>query len=248
MFGNSPEVVSNQDGPHPNLVSVVSRHLTTAWRAPAAAHTRQAFQRAASWRAQQGEARPLILDSGCGTGRSSVWLAGQHREALVIGLDQSADRLRRGSTRFEPLPSNLLLVRAEAAGFWRLMAEEGWSLHAHWLCYPNPWPKSAHLRRRWHGHPVFPVLLALGGELRLRSNWAVYLQEMQQALALAGLESMIRPLPDSTEPMTDFEHKYLASGHPLAELAAILPAVPGRSFKDEAGAAPAQAGHVPSVR
>lgn len=245
MFGNSPEVVSNQDGPHPNLAEVVSRHLLTQWQAPVAAHTQQAFQQAARWRAEQGSARPLILDSGCGTGRSSIWLAGQHPDALVIGLDQSADRLRRGSARFAPLPPNLLLLRAEAAGFWRLMAAAGWRLQAHWLCYPNPWPKSAHLRRRWHGHPAFPVLLSLGGELRLRSNWALYLQEMHQALAIAGVQSVIRPLPGNIEPITDFEQKYLASGHRLVELVAVTTSA---IFIDGADATAAQADPAPSAR
>lgn len=228
MFGNSPQVASNQNGPHPNLAAVVRRHLTTPWQAPVAEHTQRAFQQASRWREAQGDSRLLILDSGCGTGRSSVWLARQHPDALVIGLDQSEDRLGRGLARFAPLPKNVLLLRAEAAGFWRLLAAAGWPLQAHWLCYPNPWPKSGHLRRRWHGHPVFPVLLALGGELRLRSNWPVYLQEMQQALALVGVEAVIQPLLPGPEPMTDFEHKYLASGHQLAELSAMLP----RALKD----------------
>ncbi len=224
VFGNSHQVASNQDGPHEQLAAVVARHLAHPWRAPVAAHTRAAFAEATDWRAAQGADRPLVLDSGCGTGRSSVWLAGHYPEALVIGLDQSGERLRRGHLRFDPLPANLLLLRAEAADFWRLAVEAGWRVREHCLFYPNPWPKSAHLRRRWHGHPVFPVLLQLGGQLRLRSNWPVYLEEMRQALALAGVTASISPLPGDVTPVTDFEEKYLASEHPLGELLGNLEA------------------------
>ena len=222
VFGNSHQVASNQDGPHEQLAAVVTRHLAHPWRAPVAAHTRAAFAEAACWRAAQGADRPLVLDSGCGTGRSSVWLAGCDPEALVIGLDQSGDRLRRGHLRFDPLPANLLLLRAEAADFWRLAVEAGWRVREHCLFYPNPWPKSAHLRRRWHGHPVFPSLLQLGGRLRLRSNWPVYLEEMRLALAVAGRKATVTGLPDTLVPVTDFEEKYHASAHPMGELLSHL--------------------------
>lgn len=35
-------------------------------------------------------------------------------------------------------------------------------------------PKIGHLSRRWHGHPVFPAMLELGGVLECRSNWKIY--------------------------------------------------------------------------
>lgn len=222
MLGNSHRVVSNQDGPHPSLETVVRRHLDHPWRAPVADYDRRAFARAASWRRENGGSRPLMLDSGCGTGRAAVTLARRHPEALVLGLDQSAKRLERGVHRFAPLPDNLLLVRCDCAGFWRLAVEAGWRLDRHYLLYPNPWPKSAHLRRRWHGHPVFPALLALGGVLELRSNWALYPREMAAALALAGYPAAVDELALDEPPLTDFEDKYGLSGHRLWALTADL--------------------------
>ncbi|MBA3980216.1 MAG: SAM-dependent methyltransferase [Alcanivorax sp.] len=219
MFGNSKPVASNQAGIHEDLERVVKRHLSSAWRAPVAAHTRAAFSEAEAWSRERPGA-PLILDSGCGTARSSRWLAQQHPEAKVIGLDQSAHRLARA----ESGPDNLLLVRAECADFWRLAEEAGWQLEAHYLLYPNPWPKAAHLKRRWHGHPVFPTMLGLGGRLMLRSNWGLYLQEMQAALALAGISASLDMLSAAAlgEPLTDFELKYRESGHDLWQLTAEL--------------------------
>ncbi|WP_290525088.1 methyltransferase domain-containing protein [Alcanivorax sp.] len=222
MFANSRAVQSNQDGVHPDLEKVVRRHLDSAWQAPLADFDRAAFARAQEWRNRQGETRPLMLDSGCGTGRSSVHLAKANPKALVIGVDQSEDRLARAQRRFAPLPENLLLLRSDCAGLWRLMVEAGWQLARHQILYPNPWPKSAHLKRRWHGHPVWPSVLALGGELELRSNWPVYLQEVQSALLLSGHCAQIDPLPEGHEPVTDFEEKYQASGQVNWQLLARL--------------------------
>lgn len=222
MFGNSETVRSNQMAMHPALEKTVRRHQQRAWQAPLADHDRAAFAEARAWRQAHGADRALILDSGCGTGRSSVRLALRHPQALVIGLDQSEHRLARGARRFAPLPPNLLLLRTDCAGFWRLAEQAGWRPLAHYLLYPNPWPKSAHLKRRWHGHPVFPHLLTLGGTLVVRSNWELYLREMAEALSLAGRDATVASLIQVEEPLTDFEDKYHHSGHPLWELVAPL--------------------------
>lgn len=222
MYANSREIRSNQAGVHRNLDAVVKRHLTHPWQAPVADYDRQAFQQLARWREQQGGARPLMLDTGCGTGRSSVQLARRYPQALVIAVDQSQHRLERAARRFVPLPENLLLLRADAAGLWRLMARAGWQLDRHQIFYPNPWPKNAHLKRRWHGHPAWPELLALAGQLEIRSNWPVYLQEAAQALALSGLPARLDTLCPAADPATDFEEKYHASGQQLWRLTAQL--------------------------
>ena len=222
MFGNSKPVVSNQTGIHQDLSRTVQRHLTRNWQAPIAEHTRAAFAEAAAWLAARPDA-PVILDSGCGTARSSRWLAARHPGAAVIAIDQSAHRLARAREAGE-LPPDLLLLRAECADFWRLAEEAGWRLAAHYLLYPNPWPKAAHLKRRWHGHPVFPSLLNLGGTLEVRSNWPIYLQEMQAALAQATIPATLETLPaEVDEAISDFELKYHQSGHVLWRLSARLP-------------------------
>ena len=222
MFANSAPVTSNQNGLHPGLDTVVRRHLQSSWLQPIADHDCQAFETAALWRQSQGADRPLIFDSGCGTGRSTCWLAQQHPDALVLGLDQSADRLQRSARRFD-VPDNARLLRTDCSGFWRLAEREGWRLSRHTVFYPNPWPKSAHLKRRWHGHPVWPTLLALGGQLEARSNWLIYLEELAVALRISGINSVIEPLPVA-EAVTDFEKKYTASGQQVWALAATLSA------------------------
>lgn len=222
MQGNSRYPDSRQTGVHPRLERKVRRHRVHPWRAPMAGHTRRAFAQALAWRRRQGMERPLILDSGCGTGRSAVHVAFNWPDAVVMGVDQSRSRLERARVRFS-LPDNLLLLRAESADFVRLARKAGWRPARHYLLYPNPWPRPAHLGRRWHGHPVFPDLVALGGVLELRSNWRLYLEEFALALTHLGVDAArpVQQLP--YPPWSDFEAKYAASGHALFRLRVGLP-------------------------
>ena len=226
MLGVSEAVKSNQTSVHENLIPTVEKHLQHPWQGPIAEHTRAAFKQLAQWREHKGSDLPLVLDTGCGTGRSTYALAQKYPEALVVGVDQSADRLQRGSRRFE-FPRNAMLLRAESADLWRLMAAEQWRLWRHYVLYPNPWPKSAHLRRRWHGHPAWRELLVLGGTLHCRSNWRLYVEEVAVALSVSHINAQIEPLAvplqEASQAFTDFEEKYVLSGHDLWQVEVELP-------------------------
>jgi len=174
----------------------------------------------AAFEALQGmvcaQSAPLVLDSGCGTGESTRRMARLWPDCLVVGVDKSAERLRRGGARVLPhREGNAVWLRADLATFWRLAARAGWRLQRHFLLYPNPWPKPGQLRRRWHAHPVFPDLLRLGGVLEMRCNWEPYAREFAFALEyVLGAPAALRPAPDS-EVTSPFERKYRASGHAL---------------------------------
>ena len=102
------------------------------------------------------------------------------------------------------------------AGFtiWTQLTRDNFTLLRHYLLYPNPWPKPAHLKRRVHGSADFADLLALGGQLELRSNWGVYVEEFGSALSLAGHVPVIDRVNPET-PVSLHERKYLQSQHPL---------------------------------
>ncbi|CAM9562378.1 unnamed protein product, partial [Sphacelaria rigidula] len=88
-----------------------------------------------------------------------------------------------GADSTSSLPTNLLLLRADLVDFWILAArDDTWRVEQHAILYPNPYPKRAQLLRRWHGHPVFPLIIGLGGRISLRSNWKAYLEEVCQAV------------------------------------------------------------------
>jgi tRNA G46 methylase TrmB len=175
-----------------------------------------------TWQSHGGS---LIIDAGCGVGLSTRKLAHQFPDAFVIGVDQSSHRLQR-HTRWEGTePSNFITVRADLVDFWQRMALARIQPLRHYLLYPNPWPKKAQLQRRWHGHPIFPTLLRLGGHLECRSNWKIYIDEMALALTqLTGLEVPTEQwLVDPAIALTPFEQKYLTSGHTLWRCAIHLP-------------------------
>lgn len=213
----SRSVVTNQDGPHPRLEETVRRHLTHASHKPIADHTRVAFEQVLEWLGRGSG--PLILDACCGVGDSSRYLARAHPGHRVIGVDKSAHRLTREREGEEP--ETLFLVRADLNDFYRLAVDAGLAFERHYILYPNPWPKAAHLGRRWHGAPAFADIVRLKGKLELRSNWKLYLEEFQIALKTAGLESELSAFqPDA--PITPFEAKYRASGHALWRLDATI--------------------------
>lgn len=214
MQYTSRPVTSNQPGPHHDLARRVDRALAHPLRKPIADHTQQAFEQANHW--YQAFNAPLILDSGCGVGLSTRKLALQFPDRAVMGIDRSADRLERDHGA---LPDNALLVRADLVDFWRLAAQAHWAPEHHYLLYPNPYPKAAHLKMRWHGHPVFPTLLALGGHLELRSNWQLYVEEFALAVTQAtGRQADIGVWAPNGEYLTPFEAKYDQSGQTLWRL------------------------------
>jgi len=220
MDANSRSIVSAQSGPHADLETLVRRHAAHPFRKPVTAYNQQAFDAAmALWRAE-GEA-PLILDTGCGVGWSTLKLAELYPDHFVLGIDQSIDRLNRGKPL--PLPVNAAFVRADLIDFWRLLHQVGVKPARQYLLYPNPWPKIGHLARRWQGHAVFPTIVALGGIIELRSNWKIYAEEWALALELlSGKAVEVQAYQPAGEPLTPFERKYLASGHALWRVATLL--------------------------
>ncbi len=210
---NSRSITTNQNGLNDKLDEIVLRHLNAEFKKPISEHTQKAFDEVD----QQVQAfnGKVVLDSCCGVGESTANLAKLHPDALVIGIDKSAHRIDKHDVAFfsqsETGQGQYILVRADLNDFWRLAVEANWQISHHYLLYPNPWPKSKHIQRRWHGAAVFPYLLKLGGILELRSNWDLYVQEFARALEIAGHKVSVSAYQSDTS-ITPFERKYWASG------------------------------------
>jgi len=203
---------TSQRQPAADLAKLVKLHQEVPWQKPLSAHSSEAFE--ALRPRVEAHSGPLIIDSCCGTGDSTRNLAGRFPEALVVGVDKSAHRLARHQPGDR---KNYALVRADVNDFWRLAKEARWRPTQHYLLYPNPYPKAAQLRKRWHGAPVFPDLVGLGGLLTVRTNWSVYVQEFALALHSMGYSARQNQL-NIEEPISAFEQKYRARGHALYEL------------------------------
>jgi len=202
-------VTSSQAGVHVHLEKTVRRHLDTRWLEPLHRATVAVYEQFISTGIFSARNR-FILDSGCGTGKSSKKLAGLFPCHMVIGVDRSRTRLAGNGMESGIFQhGNCILLRAELSTFWRLLLKDGFRPERHFLLYPNPWPKSGHFKRRWHGHPVFPQMLALGGEIELRCNWEIYAREFAQAVGVATGANIDTKKIKPEMAISPFERKYL---------------------------------------
>jgi tRNA G46 methylase TrmB len=213
-LGDSKAIVTNQTGIHENLVEIVEKHLQHPFKKPIQAHTQQAFDFADEQ--VKAFAGDIIFDACCGVGQSTRILAKENPNALVIGVDKSADRIERNVQDIWQA-ENYLLIRADLNDFYRLLQTANWPIKQHYILYPNPWPKSKHIQRRWHGSAIFAQLMNISEQLILRSNWPLYLQEFQQAAKLVNYFGAITEVLDE-RPLTPFEAKYKASGQSCWQL------------------------------
>jgi len=233
---------------------------------PIAAHTKAAFVEVQKYAdeffpggipkksfSNRSDEPGLILDSGVGTGRSSKMLGKRYPNDLIIGVDRSYVRLAKNDDAaatsedndnsfvqvVEGQP-NVLLVRAELGSFWRLLIKEDWAVKSQYLLYPNPYPKPRRLKSRFYAHPIFPVLLSIGGHIIVRSNWEGYLKEfaasanivsdysktktincagmpiLSNRLIIDGPHSVVVENEESA--LTLFEKKYYECGESIYEL------------------------------
>jgi tRNA G46 methylase TrmB len=211
------KIFSNQNSIHEDLYKIMMRHRETTFQKPIAQHTIRAVEYAQTAIARQHA--PLILDSGCGTGESTIFLAETHPEHFVVGVDKSLARLSKNKFFGISHDKNFLLVRADLIDFWRLAVSKQWQVEKHYLLYPNPWPKKNQVKRRFHGHPVFFDLIKLGYYFELRSNWQIYVQEFAAAFAFAtGIQTQVERFCPTVPYISLFEKKYAESGDELFRL------------------------------
>lgn len=246
------------------LRTIVQKHCRTfdsfLANRPIAAHTKHAFNQIYD---KVDSTRKVILDSGCGTGRSTLLLGEKFPDHTVIGIDRSFVRLNRNLLRneiedsndesdeneeggnlqssqrpFQAMSSNVLLVRAELTDFWRCTLQTDWEISKHYILYPNPYPKKNRIKKRFYAHPSFPLILKLGGNITVRSNWEGYLKEFAQSVMFAhdyyqgeeeGRNNIALPYykqalegpkerMDKTVAWTNFEKKYDNVGEKTYEL------------------------------
>lgn len=207
------EIDSNQSSIHQRLDEVVQRHARSKFKAPLRPVQQAIFDQVFCELTQ-----PVILDLGCGTAMSSEYLLKHNASIMVLGVDKSLARLMRHPLFSKQSVLNntfvkqgrLGLLRADAIDLIRYCDKQKMDVHSIKLFYPNPWPKAAHLQRRWHGHAVFPQLLALGAPIELRTNWLIYAEEFVRACQLLGVAADLQEYQPIV-PASLFEKKYQAA-------------------------------------
>lgn len=214
MFKTSSIVTSNQTDVHKDLEISINKHLANAFRKPYRPFSAEIYYKANEIINDLN--LPIILDSGCGTGESSFLLSKRHTDALIVGIDKSEKRLEKFISKDNLYhKDNVLLIRADVIDIWRMIKQSNWNIKKHYLLYPNPWPKKDQLKRRWHGHPVFPEMISLCDEIELRTNWQIYAEEFKFALELITKKNISLGSIEVDQFISPFEKKYYESGHEL---------------------------------
>ena len=219
MKCNSSAVKTNQSEIHSDLSTIVKKNRNNIYKKPFSKHNIDSYKFAIS----KATSNKIIFDSGCGKGTSTQKLAQKYPDCFVIGIDKSESRIKKNFDNENKNYKNYCIVRSNLIDFWRLATKDGLQLEHHFIFYPNPWPRKNHLKRRWYCSPVFKNIIQLGGELEIRTNWEIYIDEFSLALSEYGLKSLkCLILPKNDIYFSDFEEKYHKSGHDLWKLTAKI--------------------------
>ena len=165
-----------------------------------------------------------MLEIGSGMGESTVAMAATRPEVNLLavevykpGVAQTLHHLHRAAVQ------NVRVMRGDGVQVLTDLIAPG-SLAEVWLFFPDPWPKTKHLKRRLVT-PEFAALVASrlrrGGSFRLATDWEPYAERMLAACtATKGLRNAHAgwaPRPDF-RPRTRFERRGLAAGHEIFDL------------------------------
>lgn len=167
---------------------------------------------------------PLVLEIGSGMGESTARMALARPEINLVaievykpGVAQTFYHLARTGA------DNVRVMRGDGVQILTDLIAPG-SLAEVWLFFPDPWPKTKHLKRRLVT-PQFAELVASrlrrGGAFRLATDWAPYAEQM---LAVCSTTKGLRNAhpgwaarPDF-RPRTRFERRGLAAGREIYDL------------------------------
>ena len=214
MRKSSPRILTNQTGPHPKLEQIpvgTSAYMTYY---PVSLNVLEICQKIK--KEQDKSDWGLLVDSGCGTGDSTINIAKSYPNYLVLGIDKSSKRLNQAQQKIKS--ENVRFITANLVEFWIGLKLVNASIAANFILYPNPWPKQKHLKKRWHAHPVMPLLPMISNYIELRTNWRIYAEEFCGRLTkLTGSVVTVEKI-NPNNPISAFEEKYFDSNHDLFRL------------------------------
>ena len=171
-----------------------------------------------------GRAAPLVVEIGSGMGEATAVMAASRPEINLLavevykpGVAQTFHHVARAGVY------NVRVMRADGIDVLENVLRPG-SLAELWLFFPDPWPKTRHLKRRLVT-PAFAKLAASRlrkrGVLRMATDWQPYAEQM---LAACGNEPKLKnrytgwaPRPDFRT-RTRFERRGLLAGHEIFDL------------------------------
>jgi len=171
-----------------------------------------------------GNDHDVVLEIGIGRGENIVAAAARQPDTNFIGVEVYGPGIARTILLAEQqggLP-NMRLIQADAPEVLASLPSS--SLTEMWVFFPDPWPKTRHLKRRMidddFARDVARVL-APGGIIRLATDWLHYAQQIAAvfdaapAFALAGTERF------DGRVLTTFESKGIRAGRAVSDRAYV---------------------------
>ena len=171
-----------------------------------------------------GRSAPLVIEIGSGMGESTAAMAIARPDINLMaievykpGVAQTLHHVARNGV------TNVRVMRGDGVQILTDLIAPG-SLAEAWLFFPDPWPKTKHLKRRLVT-PEFAELvtsrLRRGGVFRLATDWTPYAEQMLAVCTTTkGLRNAYpgwaaRP---AFRPRTRFERRGLAAGREIHDL------------------------------
>jgi tRNA (guanine-N7-)-methyltransferase len=174
-----------------------------------------------------GRSAPLVVEIGCGGGRTILGMAAEHPEWNCMGVERAGEyyRMLRDRASKRRLP-NFRIARTDAAYLIdRFFADN--SVFQYHIYFPDPWPKKRHHKRRLFSENFCASLrrtLQPGGTLFVASDHHEYYLEMLPRLkAVLPMIERSEPWEDAPEGRTNYEVKYIKQGRPIYRAFAIKP-------------------------
>ncbi len=171
-----------------------------------------------------GRQAPLVIEIGSGMGEATAGMAANRPDINLLaievykpGVAQTFHHVAKAGVE------NVRVMRGDAVEILEVLLAVG-SVAEVWLFFPDPWPKTKHLKRRLVT-PAFAKLVASrlmkGGVFRLGTDWEPYAEQM---LAVCTADSKLRnlhtgwaPRPEF-RPRTRFERRGVNAGRAIFDL------------------------------
>jgi tRNA (guanine-N7-)-methyltransferase len=180
----------------------------------------------ADWTKVYGRKAPLVVEIGCGGGRTIIGMALAHPEWNCMGIEQAGEYYSILRERAEKrLLPNLRACRIDAAYLINRFFPDACVSQYH-IYFPDPWPKKRHRKRRLFSESFCADLkrtLTPDGVLNFATDHQEYYSELLPRLrAVLKVEEHPQPWEDAPEGRTNYEVKYLKEGRPIYRLLARL--------------------------
>jgi tRNA (guanine-N(7)-)-methyltransferase len=195
---------------------------------------------------RRGTGARLEVEIGFGKGRYLLGRAAAEPEVTFVGIESAAlywgETTRRAERRGL---DNLITICGDALYVLAVCLERDSASAVH-VYFPDPWPKTRHLRRRLLDPATVDLVfgvLAPGGVLYFATDHAGYgaaVREVLERYPAAAVERIDGPWPDGRR--THYETKYEGEGRPILRLLVRRRAPAGVSLVHPDGAAAIAAG------